>query len=205
MKIFAIGLSRTGSTSLTRACELLGYKCRHFPLYDWKSGAIEVLQSELETYDFLSDTPVALDYKRLDKLCAHSKFVYTIRDVDRWIESCAKFRRFRLDFKVKLSILALRKKIYGTDHFDEEKFRKAYARHHEEVMGYFKNRKSDLLTINICNGEGWDVLCPFLGRPVPASGFPRLNSADGPKHISDNIKLILQKRLRDRETGKIES
>ena len=108
IKIFAIGLSRTGTTSLTKAIELLGYKCKHFPRYDYTSGNVEILNSELQNYDFLSDTPVALDYKRVDKLCKNSKFIYTIRDIDEWIISCKKFKRFSSDFAADPSILFLR-------------------------------------------------------------------------------------------------
>lgn len=175
MKIFAIGLSRTGTTSLTKAIELLGYKCKHFPRYDYGSGNVEILYSELQSYDFLSDTPVALDYKRLDKLCKNSKFIYTTRDIDEWIISCKNFKRFSSDFAADPSILFFRKKIYGTECFDEEKFRIAYMKHHENVMSYFKNRKSDLLSINICSGQGWDELCSFFECSVPKYLFPWLN------------------------------
>ena len=41
-----------------------------------------------------------------------------------------------------------------------------YDRHHEHVEQYFKNRADDLLIMNIFDGDGWDVLCPFLGTFV---------------------------------------
>jgi hypothetical protein len=33
----------------------------------------------------------------------------------------------------------------------------------------------DLRVVNIANGEGWDVLCPFLGLSAPSVPFPMLN------------------------------
>jgi len=40
------------------------------------------------------------------------------------------------------------------------------------VMDYFKDRPDDLLIIDICSGEGFEKLAPFLGRPLPAQPFP---------------------------------
>jgi len=47
-----------------------------------------------------------------------------------------------------------------------------YDRHHEHVEQYFKNRADDLLVMNIFDGDGWDVLYPFLGKPIPDVPFP---------------------------------
>ena len=29
--------------------------------------------------------------------------------------------------------------------------------------------------MNICDGDGWEVLCPFLGKDIPNVPFPKLN------------------------------
>ena len=45
-----------------------------------------------------------------------------------------------------------------------------------DARGYFsKNRPNDLLVMNICDGEGWEVLCPFLNKPIPNVIFPKKN------------------------------
>ena len=43
------------------------------------------------------------------------------------------------------------------------------------VKEYFRNRPDDLLVMNICGGEGWEVLCLFLNKPIPSVPFPKLN------------------------------
>lgn len=55
---------------------------------------------------------------------------------------------------------------------DEEVLSNVYDKHQEDVLNYFKGRDNDLLVLNVCNGEGWEKLCPFLGRPIPAEKFP---------------------------------
>ena len=39
-------------------------------------------------------------------------------------------------------------------------------------MAFFKDRPDDLLVIDICSGEGFERLAPFLDRPVPTEAFP---------------------------------
>ena len=60
-KIFGIGLGKTGTTSLARALNILGYKTNHYPNPD------KMLKRDFEellmTYDALSDNPVAAVYK----------------------------------------------------------------------------------------------------------------------------------------------
>ena len=47
--------------------------------------------------------------------------------------------------------------------------------HYSERKKYFKNRPNDLLVMNICSGEGWEVLCPFLNKPIPNVSFSKEN------------------------------
>jgi hypothetical protein len=32
-----------------------------------------------------------------------------------------------------------------------------------------------LLVIDICAREGWETLCPFVGKPIPDAPFPHVN------------------------------
>ena len=43
---------------------------------------------------------------------------------------------------------------YGTAYFDAALFSQAYDAHMAEVSGCFRGRDQDLLTLNICAGEG---------------------------------------------------
>lgn len=39
------------------------------------------------------------------------------------------------------------------------------------MIAYFRDRKNDLLTMRISEGEGWEMLCPFLYASEPMGSF----------------------------------
>lgn len=171
-KILGIGLSRTGTTSLAEALNLLFIRSRHVELPD-----------EIFHYDGCTDTPVTVRYKELDLCFPNSRFILTVRPVEAWLRSVEKhWARTPLEL-VRIPILRfeymmIRLKLYGSLNFDKEMYRAAYQRHVEDVKSYFTNRPNDLLIMNV--EEGWKPLCDFLGKPEPSMPFPWLNkSPDG--------------------------
>jgi hypothetical protein len=167
-KVFAIGLSRTGTTSLNEAVEILGFSAIHYP---------PSLQ-EIELYDAATDLPVADAFERLDARFPGSKFIYTVRERAGWLESC---RRHWLRRQEKTDELnrELRRRLYGTTDFDPDQFTQAYDRHEKRVLSYFAQRPHDLLVLDICAGHAdWETLCSFLGVPVPDVPFPHTNRLD---------------------------
>jgi hypothetical protein len=65
--------------------------------------------------------------------------------------------------------------LFGDGMFDRATYAAAYERYVADVRHYFCDRADDLLVLDICAGEGWEKLCPFLGMPVPDVPFSRLN------------------------------
>ena len=59
-------------------------------------------------------------------------------------------------------------------HEESIKIPQLHSKYHE-INTYFKNRPNDLLVMNICEGDGWEMLCPFLGTDIPDVPFPKLN------------------------------
>lgn len=55
-----------------------------------------------------------------------------------------------------------------------EKF-KLIEKRNNEMIQYFGNKKSQLLVMNIINGDGWNKLCFFLNKPIPNKPFPHKN------------------------------
>ncbi|MHA1337445.1 MAG: sulfotransferase family protein, partial [Promethearchaeota archaeon] len=164
-KIFGIGLSKTGTSSLDSALKVLGFKTKHYP-------QINGLYEMVDKYDALTDVPIVLNFKKLDKEYPNSKFILTIRDIDSWLKSCKlHFSRVEKN-NIKSEI---RKLIYGVNGWDEESFKKAYHKHFDDVKNYFKNRPEDLLILNIIKGEGWEKLCKFLCKKIPNKPFPHKN------------------------------
>lgn len=153
-KIFGIGLSRTGTLSLAKALTSVGIEMVHYPsnkvLFNLKvPGAC--------------DLPVVINYKKLDKQYPNSKFIYTVRDKNEWLDSIENhFKRFDVAKKGKQQA-DNRIAVYGQTDFHKEIFSKKYDKHDHDVRTYFKGREKDFLIINICAGEGWDKLLSFVG------------------------------------------
>jgi len=126
----------------------------------------------VKKYDALTDSPIAIAYRKLDDIFPNSKFILTTRSLDSWMESCRNYRHFRILLKGDYE--RVRKILYGYNGFHETKFKLAYVKHHRQVRRYFENR-NDLLILDITKGRKWEKLCSFLGKEIPNTLFPHLN------------------------------
>jgi len=167
-KIFGIGLSRTGTRSLAEAFQLLGYTFIHNP---GKNGLL--FQGRL---DGACDISVTRYYKELDEKFPNSKFIHTIREKEQWLKSMEMHYASKPSETCTPRIIGNRIAVYGQVDFNKETFSKKYDQHYKDVDIYFKERPSDLLTINLCEGDGWEKLIPFIGHTkIPRGPFPHKN------------------------------
>ena len=173
-KIFNIGLNKSGTTSLSVALELLGYKTIHlekdglrlFDIIRMNHQKKARLFYGLEDYDAYSDFVGQLVFKMIDSQYPASKFIITLRPLEDWLNSREKH------------VLRNRRNPNYKHHFlqvDKPKWVKDRQIFLSEAANYFQNRKNDLLVINIPGGDGWEKLCPFLGIPIPKEKFPHEN------------------------------
>lgn len=176
-KIFGIGLSKTGTSSLARALEILGYKTRDYPgIERYVRGDVSSVDAEMiESNDAVTDTPIPSFYRELDARYPRSKFILTVREREGWLVSCRKQFTEKLAERQNEAHKNLFIDLYGTDVFDEQKFRRGYDRFVAGVLEYFAARTGDLLVIDVTAGEGWEKLCPFLSKPIPDVPFPKAN------------------------------
>lgn len=84
VKVFGIGLSKTGTTSLATALTILGYHTAH-----WSNDLTgEILSmGDAFLFDALADTPVCVIFETLYHLFPRSKFIYTVRARPAWKHS----------------------------------------------------------------------------------------------------------------------
>jgi hypothetical protein len=162
MKIFGIGLTRTGTTSLTEALKMLGYSAVHQPLS----------YEEIKKHQASTDTAIAARFPILDVFYPNSKFILTTRDKDSWIKSAALTPRHSNDL---LWLLEGRAILYKTTTFDKKKFMQAYDDYHDLVHNYFSGRCNDLLILDLKEADKWGKLCDFLSKPIPTIDYPHLN------------------------------
>jgi len=139
-------------------------------------------------FDAFQDNPWPVLYRYLDEKHPGSRFILTVRSPESWIRSQVR------DFARKET--PMRQWIYGAGcpAGNEEIYLARYRRHNEEVLAYFADRPMDFLLMDLPAGDGWDKLCAFLGRPVPAEPFPRANPASRSRAIKNSVTKWLTER-----------
>jgi len=184
MKVFCVGLSKTGTRSLHDALQTLGLRSVHWGGPELQTAvqrgpeiraAVEralqdgrPLLDELEDADAYSDIhALSTNFDVLDRQYPGSRFILTVRDLDEWLDSRQRHveanqaRRARGEYE-------------GTFlEVDREGWRTEATEHEQRVRTHFAGRPDALLVMDIAAGDGWERLCPFLGLPVPDAPFPR--------------------------------
>ncbi len=183
-RIFGIGLQKTATSSLHEAFKRLGFESLH-----WGTGEAPMIWHEMnylgqsptmERWYALSDMPIPLLFRELDRGYPGSKFILTIREEVDWLMSVKrlwdrKYNPTRHLWDVYPITNQLHSALYGRADFDALVFLQRYRRHNAEVSAYFKDRPNDLLVLDMEAGGQWEALCAFLNRPVPQVPYPRAN------------------------------
>lgn len=177
MKVFGIGLSKTGTTSLGVALSQLGFYHLHGPDVNsigyWQKEDWKKLRERIEAYDSFEDWPWGLLYEKIDEWFPDSKFILTKRSSPEvWFESSVEFR------KVK-GPSPLRKSIFGFSQplpKNKGPHIMFYKSHLNEVRKYFHDKPNKLLEVCWEEGDGWKELCDFLEvKTIPNKLFPHKN------------------------------
>jgi hypothetical protein len=171
-KVFGIGFHKTGTTSLARALRYLGYRVTgsngvNNP--NISNDVYDMAQRLAEQFDAFQDNPWPILFREMDERYPGSKFILTLRPTGEWIDSLVGH------FGEKST--PMREWIYGvgSPRGNENIFVERYEQHNREVQTYFRDRPNDLVVMNITKGDGWETLCPFLGKAIPATDFPHAN------------------------------
>lgn len=199
-KVFGLGLSKTGTSSLSEALNHLGIKTIHYPsddvtFHELRSGNYQL--TLMNEWQGAVDISVAPFYAQLDKAFPNSKFILTVREKESWLRSCEQhwnlMREWLENFpEIKRFQEFISPVVYGALDYNRDRFSWAYDNHVESVRKYFKKRKKDFLEIDICGGEGWDKICKLLGYEIPHQTFPRANEwmhllIEAGQHFKKNI------------------
>lgn len=184
MKVFCIGLSKTGTRSLHDALQILGLRSVHWGGPDLQTAvqrgpeiraAVErslaagrPLLTDLEDAEAYSDIhALSINFDVLDRQYPGSKFILTVRELDDWLDS----RRRHVEAN---QAMRARGEYAGTFlTIDVETWRSEAVEHERRVRAHFAGRPDDLLVLDIAAGHGWERLCPFLGVAIPVEPFPR--------------------------------
>jgi hypothetical protein len=173
MKVFGIGLNKTGTSSLHAALELLGFRSLHFGGLDTYEHTLRAIDERKPMLSYLDPEPDAISdvvtvtyyFYVADAQYPGSKFILTLRDIDEWLDS----RRRHVERNQRMKEAGEYDGPFLT--VDLDTWVAEYRRHEAVVRTYFANRPRDLLCFRPADGD-WSQLCEFLGRPVPEAPFP---------------------------------
>lgn len=201
-KIFGIGYPKTATSSLSKALAILGFR----PAHDTYDILPRFFPEELKEYEYdpqiLDQNDalcgiVCLVYQQLDQAYPGAKFILTVRDDHKWLASVRAHLQINetaqgraMDTELPLRPF-VRAKLYNGDiWFNEEHtddYLEIYRDFNRGVLKYFEGR-DNLLVMDIEQGDGWDVLCNFLGCPVPDKPLPWKNKRTWRRTLRRTIK-----------------
>lgn len=146
-------MSRTGTKSLNRALQLLGYNTVHLP------SKLQLLSGTAQAF---GDIPCYAYLPQLLLLYPNAVLLCTVRDKQSWLISCAKhFRATSNPY-----FLELRNLVYGNITFDYNLWSLAYDRHLNTV------NTLPVTFIPIDHPDKWSILCDSLNKPLPRLPYP---------------------------------
>jgi hypothetical protein len=193
-KVFCVGFHKTGTTSMSEALTLLGYRVSGSVVkgkdgkreVDIENKILPIAYQLVNEYDAFQDNPWPIIFKDLDRKFPGSKFILTMRNSDSWIKS-------QVDYFGKKGT-PMRKWIYGVEcpKGNERIYLKRFEDHNREVLVYFKNRSEDFLVMNLSEGDDWNQLCDFLGAEIPDTPFPHSNKSISPRY-QEKIQVLPKK------------
>lgn len=184
-RIFGIGMHKTATTSLHMALRILGFDSAHWNNGQWARKLYDQVTENgrsalVEQHYAVSDLPIPLLYRELDKAYPGSKFILTIRGEQEWLNSVRNHwdparNPWRSIWKATPFIGKLHGLIYGRQSFDADVFLARYFKHNDDALEYFSGREDDLLVMFMDGApkNHWLRLCQFLRRPVPNVPYPR--------------------------------
>ncbi|MFW5760159.1 MAG: sulfotransferase family protein [Cyclobacteriaceae bacterium] len=188
-KVFVLGMGKTGTSSLDKALQLLGYKVAGYELAFNDAlfkGEVDSMMNYLQNYDAAQDLPWAVLYKELFQHYPDAKFILTVRDANAWIKSYIthynnnSFRYYaKGQDKWRRAIEDMNSYCYGAKIPKEqpEVFISSFVKHNDEVMKFFSDKPEKLLIMDLSKDGNWSTLCTFLDQPIPRGiPFPHTNS-----------------------------
>ena len=195
MKIICAGVLKTGTKSIAKALQHLG-----FTVFDWEEQMFDFLDHWVDVFqngakpdvkrvyqnaDVCVDTPGNIFFEEILEAFPDCKVILSVREEESWIESAVRQLDSLYALRSKIvSVLSptARKMEYFFDSFlnaaigscntkSTYVIRKRYRIHNHRVKSIVPADK--LFVYNV--KQGWKALCEFLECEVPTIAFPHEN------------------------------
>ena len=206
MKIFGIGLSRTGTKSLTKALHMLGYSVNHFPRDNTTTIEMEDYINTgnfkldiVDEFDAIIDmTPVVM-FDGIFNKYPDAKYILTVRNPVDWYSSMEGLYERYLNKLITNNpnsplgkyISNAHKFIYGNKYIHKS-YINIFNAYNQQKIDFFKDKQEQFLVLNICEGDSWEKICNFLGHEVIDKEFPRIVNIDDVKNNYEYTNIMKQ-------------
>jgi hypothetical protein len=202
LSVIGAGMPRTGTLSLKRALEQLGFgPCHHMTeLFThphltalWErayDGALGDFEEIFKDYNATTDQPAAPLWDKLAARYPEAKIVLTVRDPEKWhasmmatiyAERSPQEAAGAMPFMpMALKMIAYEARSLGfapPPEFTPGPRAEMLAKFHANTERVKRLAPPDRLLI-FDVAQGWEPLCGFLGVAVPATPFPRVNDTE---------------------------
>jgi hypothetical protein len=198
LTVIGSGFGRTGTASLKRALEMLGFgPCHHMEevmehpeqVARWQafvSGEPVDWGEVFKGYRSQVDWPGAHVWRELAAAYPDAKVIHSVRPEEVWWASFSAtigrlfsvYKDMPLPDHVKAMMgameIAIVRETFGGDLTDKEAALAAYRRRTEDVRAAIPPER--LLVFDVT--QGWAPLCAFLDVAKPDEPFPRVNSTE---------------------------
>lgn len=179
-KFIICSLPRTGTKSVSKMMQQLGFGISHAP-----GPAFESFLTTRQDVKVMADTPcyqpsvVQAIVGRSDE----TKFIYIDKTAREWVDSMVKVNLIQGYLSsvdtVKRGVASphnqtdydAMREVLESDEFNLEDAHAAFIKHKARIETIVPEGR--LLVYNFA--QGWEPLCNFVGKPVPASEIPHLN------------------------------
>jgi hypothetical protein len=192
LAVIGAGIGRTATFSLKFALEHLGFgPCYHMsevfagarrnvPLWLDAIDGVPDWDAIFAGFRSTTDYPAGNYWRELAAYYPDAKVILTVRDPDGWFDSVSE-TIFSEQMQGSLRgsptgdmMDGLIFDVFGDRIGDRAYMTEWFARRNQTVIDTIPPER--LLVFS--PKEGWEPLCAFLGVPVPAGPFPRVNSRD---------------------------
>jgi hypothetical protein len=175
-QVFVVSLPRTGTTSMCKMLNMVGYKAKHVPSCFYEKWTAE-------GYDAFADTPCFAPTFIKERAITNpkNKFIYIDKNIDEWassFESVKLDRSYNILLNIRnpkdLNVVRINEiKAYGevfgfSGIYDQDLFKLKAVEHRQDVFSMLPTNQLLFYDYSM----GWKPLCDFLGVSIPNVEIP---------------------------------
>jgi hypothetical protein len=193
LKVIGAGLGRTGTLSLKLALEHIGFgPCyhmsemlaqmrSHLPLWIETARGNPDWDAIFAGYPSTCDYPGCTSWRELAAKHPEAKVILTTRNPESWFESVSA-TIFSGEHRGRFESNPMMAEFFERMVFNDVG---SILGDRDAMIGYFNRWNQSVIDevpaerlLVYRAGDGWEPLCTFLGVPVPAEPYPRVNSRE---------------------------